>query len=158
MALRGFRFHLSTAVLLMFAAGGLIGLNLNKRFMKGASAGAFGEWHGEVCFGFPVSAWIEDGNLVEVLSTESEFRAALLRLSKEDRIKLAGVQFIQGQGYFFPGKFGKFSPFGVAIDTLFAVAVLFIVALISEYLILRSKPLSLNNQKPETRNQKLFSE
>ena len=144
MKLRGFRFHLSTAVLLMFAAGGLMWLNFHERFNI-ETITSDGRSSGEVCFGFPMSARVSEGTFWESNLTEVRFRQ-----NRENKIWkkfFEGSRLIPGRGVFIVDDGGdrvKFRPTGIAVDGMFGLTVLVVMGFISEWVIRRTKKSNEN--------------
>ena len=138
MVLRKFRFHLSTALLLMIAAGGLIGLNLHQRFNKFGFTVRSGGWDVEACYGFPMSARVIKGTLWEHI-TQAEFDQQQHDRNDPRQEFYDSARVIPGRGVFNVANPTISSPIGISVDLLFALTVLFLVALISEHMIHRKK-------------------
>ncbi len=133
MAFPRFRFHLSTAVWLMFAAGGLIGLNLHGRFTTKAIPEKDGWSYGELRYGFPLSARIEKSQMWNDAMVTDEFAASFVKVYSRD--KQWNVQYIRGEGIIFHQRKnpGEFIVNGILIDVLTALGIMLGVWGISEF-------------------------
>ncbi len=148
MAWPKFRFHLSTAILLMFAAGGLIGLNLYERFAEFEHIGVVCPScvrmdcieKNELRFGFPLRAGRRQIFLV------AENPSALLIFAGNR----AGCIFIKGKGLFGCLEEMDFVLVGILIDALFSIVVLFLVGIISEAFIRLKKHRALLSSPGDT--------
>jgi hypothetical protein len=136
---RWFRFHLSTAILLMVAAGGLIGLNvIGKPNVKlsGNDEGHRASMDEEIEFqyGFPFVAY--------------SARYISLGMSGSDEFLIQFAADGGGRALFIKGK-GLFAPYidnspgfqlsGIAIDVIFAIMILGVVGFVLEYFISRKR-------------------
>lgn len=151
MALPKFRFHLSTAILLMFAAGGLIGLNMQRRFAVNEVASTNGWVSAEFRFGLPVRAFEELGSLhlMDLAMTEVEGRQFVELFELQNPFKKSDAQFINGQGIFVRQKAqpGEFILTGIVINCLSGLTILLLVGFVSEYIIhRRTKRSALSTQ------------
>jgi len=145
MELRGFRFHLSTAVLLMLAAGGLVGLNTQRRFGRKEvteedkrSCLRMGDAFelSELRFGFPITAYRQHYFLLQKKEYSPEMMAELNSGGE------SGFLLIKGNGLF--GRYDRnneWNALGVSTNILFLLGSLFLIGFVSEYFVRRNSAL-----------------
>src|SRR5437868_6917641 len=121
MALGRIKFHLSTALLMMIAAGGLIGLNVQKRFwLKNNSANMIFE-EAEFRHGFPFTAVALKGVLGRNYNPHFSGEPNDDSSNTYERIKAK-------EFFIYPrSATGKMIFTGILVDAVFALTILFVV-------------------------------
>lgn len=135
---RFFRFHLSTAVLMVFTAAVLLGLNTRWRFES------VDFQLSEVRYGFPIAAYRKKYFIFHTSMTRE--RIEQFTTVEPPWNESNEFIFIEGKGLYarMSDESDGFNLVGISVDLFFTAVILFVVAIIAEFITFKRSKARLN--------------